>query len=164
MTTHERVHSMSVCARQETKPLHRELWKFISLRYGNTLFLKYIFSVAGSLRDLSKQCHFTFLFLTKQTSKATLTHRRIDVCNTANRGMSNIRQCYSKYKGFPGASVVNNPPANAGDWGLIPGSWRSHGKGNGNPPQYSGLGNPMDREAWWVQSMGSQKNGTWLRD
>ena len=161
---HERVHSMSVRFRQETKPLHRELWKFISLRYGNTLFLKYIFSVAGSLRDLSKQCHFTFLFLTKQTSKATLTHRRIDVCNTANRDMSNIRQCYWKYKGFPGGSVVKNPPANAGDWGLIPGSWRSPDKGNGNPLQYSGLGNPMDREAWWVQSMGSQKNGTRLRD
>ena len=32
------------------------------------------------------------LFLTKQTSKATLTHRRIDVCNTPNRGVSNIRQ------------------------------------------------------------------------
>ena len=85
-------------------------------------FFKYIFTVAGSLRDLSKQCHFTFLFLTKQTSKATLTHRRIDVYNTANRGMSNIRQWYWKYKGFPGGSAVKNPPVNAGDWGLIPGS------------------------------------------
>ena len=86
------------------------------------LFLKYIFTVAGSLRDLSKQCHFNFLFLMKQTSKATLTHRCIDVSNTANRGMSNIRQCYWKYKGFPGGSAVKNPPVNAGDWGLIPGS------------------------------------------
>ena len=85
-------------------------------------FYKYIFTVAGSLRDLSKQCHFTFLFLSEQTSKATLTHRRIDACNTLNRGVSNIRQWYWKYKGFPGGSVVKNPPANAGDWGLIPGS------------------------------------------
>ena len=39
---------------------------------------------------------------------------------------------------------------NAGDTGLIPGSGRSPGEGNGNPLQYSCLGNPMDREAWWV--------------
>ena len=37
---------------------------------------------------------------------------------------------------------------NAGDTGLIPGSGRSPGEGNGNPLQYSCLGNPMDREAW----------------
>ena len=47
--------------------------------------------------------------------------------------------------------VVKNPPANAGDVrdsGLIPGSGRSAGAGNGNPFQYSCLGNPMDRGAW----------------
>ena len=37
---------------------------------------------------------------------------------------------------------------NAGDLGLIPGSGRSPGEGNGNPLQYTCLGNPMDREAW----------------
>ena len=35
-----------------------------------------------------------------------------------------------------------------GDAGLIPGSERSPGEGNGNPLQYSSLGNPMDRGAW----------------
>ena len=47
--------------------------------------------------------------------------------------------------------VVKNPPANAGDIrdvGLTPGSGRSPGIGNGNPPQYSYLENPMDRGAW----------------
>ena len=39
--------------------------------------------------------------------------------------------------GFPGGSVVKNPPANVGDMGLIPGSGRSPGEGNGNPLQYS---------------------------
>ena len=39
--------------------------------------------------------------------------------------------------GFPGGSVVKNPPANAGDSGLIPGLGRSPGEGNGNPLQYS---------------------------
>ena len=37
---------------------------------------------------------------------------------------------------------------NAGDLGLIPGSGRSPGEGNGNPFQYSCLENPMNRGAW----------------
>ena len=49
---------------------------------------------------------------------------------------------------FPGGSVVKNPPANAGDVGSISGSGRSPGGGNGNPLQYSCLGNLMDRAAW----------------
>ena len=47
--------------------------------------------------------------------------------------------------------VVKNPPVNAGDVrdsGLILGSGRSAGEGNGNPFLYSCLGNPMDRGAW----------------
>ena len=45
-------------------------------------------------------------------------------------------------------SGVKNLPANAGDLGLITWSGRSPGEGNGNPVQYSCLGNPMDRGAW----------------
>ena len=52
--------------------------------------------------------------------------------------------------GFLGGSVVKNLPANAGEAGLIPGQGRSPGEGNGNPLQYSCLGNPMDRGAWWA--------------
>ena len=47
--------------------------------------------------------------------------------------------------------MVKNLPANAGDTGdagLIPGSGRSPGGGNGNPLQYSWLEKPMDRGAW----------------
>ena len=51
---------------------------------------------------------------------------------------------------FPGDSVVENPPANAGDAGLIPGSGRSSGEGNGNSLQYSCLENLMDIGAWWA--------------
>ena len=47
-------------------------------------------------------------------------------------------------------------PASAGDTGLTPAQGRSLGDGNGNPLQYSGLGNSMDRGAWWLQSMESQ--------
>ena len=53
-----------------------------------------------------------------------------------------------KLLGFPGGSVVKNPPASARDSGLIPGSGRSPGEGNSNPLQYSYLKNPMDRGAW----------------
>ena len=56
--------------------------------------------------------------------------------------------------GFPGGSVVNNLPANAGDVGLIPVLGRSPGEGNENPPQYSYLGNPMDRGACRVTEQG----------
>ena len=50
--------------------------------------------------------------------------------------------------GFPGGSVVKNPPANAGDMGSIPGSGRSPAEGNGNPLQYSCLESSMNRGAW----------------
>ena len=46
--------------------------------------------------------------------------------------------------------MVENPPASAGDTrdpGLIPGSGRSPGVGNGNPLQHSCLENSMDRGA-----------------
>ena len=46
--------------------------------------------------------------------------------------------------------MVNNPPANAGDVGSIPGSGRSSGDKSSNPLQYSCVGNPMDRGAWWA--------------
>ena len=50
-------------------------------------------------------------------------------------------------RGFPGGSEVKASASNAGDPGLIPGSGRSPGEGNGNPLQYSCLENPMDGEA-----------------
>jgi len=59
---------------------------------------------------------------------------------------------------FPGDTVVKNLPAsarNTGDTGSIPGPGTSPGEGNGNPLQYSHLGNPMDREA----CLGSQRVG-----
>ena len=50
--------------------------------------------------------------------------------------------------GFPGGSVLKNPPSNAADMGSILGLGRSPGEGKGNPLQYSCLQNPMDRGAW----------------
>ena len=52
--------------------------------------------------------------------------------------------------GFPGGSVVKKLPANARDMGLIPGLERSPRGRNGNPLQYSCLGNLMDRGTLWA--------------
>ena len=61
---------------------------------------------------------------------------------------------------FLGGSVTKNPPANEGDVSLITGSERSPGVRNGNPLQYSCLGNPMDRGAWQAAVHGVTKNRT----
>ena len=67
--------------------------------------------------------------------------------------------------GFPGGTVVKNPPANAGDTGdtgSIPGSGRSSAGGNGNPLQYSCLKNSRDRGSWWaiVQRVSKESDAT----
>ena len=53
--------------------------------------------------------------------------------------------------------MVKNGPVGAGDVGLILGSGRFPREGTGNPVQYSCLGNPMDRGAGGLQSMGLQR-------
>ena len=62
-----------------------------------------------------------------------------------------LTTCLKKKKenqGFPGGLDSEASARNAGDLGLIPGSQRSPGKGNGNPLWYSCLENPMEGEAW----------------
>ena len=61
------------------------------------------------------------------------------------------------------AQTEKNLPASAGDsrgLGLIPGSGISPGEGSGNPLQYSGLRNPMDRRVWWTIAHGIAKSWT----
>ena len=68
---------------------------------------------------------------------------------------------------FQVGTVVENPPASAGetgDIGLIPGSGRCPGEENGNSLQYSCLENPMDRGAWWATVQGFTKSQTCLID
>ena len=65
------------------------------------------------------------------------------------------------YLVFSNGAVLKNPPTNAKDArhvGLIFRLGRSPREGNGNPLQYSCLGNPMDRVAWWLQSIGLQRS------
>ena len=61
--------------------------------------------------------------------------------------------------------VVKNLPANTGDTrdtGSVPALGRSSGAGNGNPLQYSSLGNSVDRGAWWATVHGVAKSQTRL--
>ena len=62
--------------------------------------------------------------------------------------------------------MVKNPPASVGDIrdaGSIPGLGRSTGEGHGNLLHYSGLENPLDREAWWATVHGVTKSPTQLK-
>ena len=66
---------------------------------------------------------------------------------------------------FPGGAVVKSPSATVGDTrnaGLIPGSRRSPGGGNGNPLQYSCWEIPWTEEPGGLQSGGTPKNQTLL--
>ena len=61
------------------------------------------------------------------------------------------------------AQMVKNMPVSAGDirdMDSIPGSGRSPGEGNGNPLQYSCLGNARDRGAWWATVHGATESWT----
>ena len=63
-----------------------------------------------------------------------------------------------KAKSFPCGSVAKNLPTNAEDAASIPESGRSPGEGNGNLIQYSCLGNPTERRAWWATMHGVAKS------
>ena len=68
---------------------------------------------------------------------------------------------------FPDSTVVKNRPASTGDArgvGLIPGSGRSPGVGNGNPLQVSCPEDPMDRGDWWAAVHGVTKSQTGLSE
>ena len=66
--------------------------------------------------------------------------------------------------GLPGGLDDKESVCNAGGPGLIPGSGRSPGEGNGNPPQYSCLENPISKGAWRVTVTGDAKSQARLRD
>ena len=73
-------------------------------------------------------------------------------------------QWFTENMGFPGGSDNKESACSAGDMGLIPGSGRSPGEGNGYPLQYSCLENPMDRGVWRATVHEVAKSQTWLRD
>ena len=84
--------------------------------------------------------------------------RGIFLTQGSNPGLPHCRQTLYRL------SHLKNLPPNTEDVGLIPGSGRSPGEGNGYPPQYSCLENSMDRGAWWVTVHGIMESLTQLSD
>ena len=76
------------------------------------------------------------------------------------KGENRKQEAVTCATGLPDGSAVKKLPAIAGSLGSIPGWGRPPGEGNGDPLQYSGLGNPMDSGALWLQFVGSQKSWT----
>ena len=82
----------------------------------------------------------------------------MDLCWQSNASAFHILS--RLYLDFPGGLDGKVSACNAGDLGLIPGSGRPPGGGNGNPLQYSCLENSMDREAWQATFYGLPKSWT----
>ena len=64
----------------------------------------------------------------------------------------------SEHLNIPGGTAVKNPPPR--EVSSIPALGRSPGEGNGNPLQYSSLGNAMDRRAWRATAHGVIESDT----
>ena len=73
---------------------------------------------------------------------------QVPICLAHQTSSSVLSHWLKNSLGFPGGSEGKASAYNAGDLGLIPGSGRSPGEGNGNPLQYSCLENPMEGGAW----------------
>ena len=87
----------------------------------------------------------------------TMHQTQITACRTQSIPPSVFVLAENSFGAFQVPQQINNPHSNAGDVGSIPGSGRSPGEGNGNPLQYSCLGNPMDRGVWWATVHGVPK-------
>ena len=123
-------------------------------------------------------CHALLqgIFLTQGSNPCLLSllHCQVGSLPLAPPGkkaLIGITECKSSFLLYNWASqvvlVVKNLPAKAGDVrdkGLIPGSGRFPGEGNGNPFQYSCLENSVDGGAWWVIVHGVAKSWTQLSD
>ena len=124
--------------------------------------------------------------LGKTTLKVLLTYQESDTSGSANKNQSPLclrslctqssrpdvlRWCLHKVEYYDTTSFIvlgnsdrKESARNSEDLGLIPGSGRSPGEGNGNPLQYSCLENSMYREARQAAIHGVTKSGTWLSD
>ena len=86
-------------------------------------------------------------------------------CHNVYNSRKLFKNNIKAYMDFPGGSEGKESACNTGDPGSIPVSGRSPGEGHGNTLQYFFLGNPMDRGAWGLQSIVSQRIGyDWVAD
>ena len=91
------------------------------------------------------------------TSDLSLKITSCEKSKTHPTGMITTRHIVG---GFPGRSDGKASAYNARHLGLIPGLGTSPGEGNGNPLQYSCLGNPVDQGAWWATVHGVAESDT----
>ena len=77
--------------------------------------------------------------------------------NPYSSELSLLQSLQRLFEGFPSGSMVKNLPAKARGTRLTTGHGRFPREGNGSPLQYSCLGNPMDRGAWWATVHGVAK-------
>ena len=103
-----------------------------------------------------RYCIFAFPLTMKESSYGLVSLSAFGVVSVLDLNHS------KRHVGFPGVSVVKNPPANVEDKGLIPMLWWSLGEENGNPPQYSCLENPMGRGACRSTVHGIPESYTWV--
>ena len=105
---------------------------------------------SGSWKNLHKVCPL-YESITMILPNSNMTFQwGVKDCTqiSTKRGKKKRGSSTSRNMSIPGCSVVNNLPANVGDWGSIPGWGTFSGGGNGNPLQYSCLENSMGRAAW----------------
>ena len=113
------------------------------------------------ISTISTLVFLTFFCIYYNESKASTCSLQISFTNF----LKNVfLYAFTLLRGFPGASVVKNLSANASDVGSIPQLGIFPREGNGNPLQYSCLGNPMDRRARWATIHEVTKKPTQLSD
>ena len=120
-----------------------------------------------SMPQLLSLCFKTTLHKRSHRNEKPLHHNEEQpwpVLSRESPGAATNIQSSQKINLLAVAQTVKHLAYNAGDLGLIPGSGRSSGEGNGNPLQHSCLENPMDRGAWWATVHGVAKHRTQLSD
>ena len=177
---------------QEDSRFYKTVWSVIG--EGNGIPLQYSClenpmdggawwaAVHGVAKSRTRLSDFPFTFHFRALEKEMATHSSVlawRIPGTAETGgmlsmgshrighdWSNLAAAAAAWSviSFSGGSVVENPPANAGDASSISGLERSLREGNDNPLQYSCLKNPMDKGTWWSTVHGVAKSWTQLSD
>ena len=157
---------LHVCLHLTTLQIHwfyfQTLWfKGSILRH--VLFLSVPLSLGRDAKHYEKLCCIEqWLLLAKDFLQFLQQKFQAIERHLLKKDNSGCRTMTWFWAGMFGGSNGKESACNAGDSGLISGLGRSPGEGNGNPPQYSCLENPMGRGAWKATVHGLAKSWTWL--